>query len=599
MKTRFLVFFLGLTFFVTSCQKEDDIDYTLFSQNIESNIQNGGLLMNVRAKGDDYLFVFEKTSMSIPQQFVREVKTDIEQWRTTVTYNNGSSYIIPSKGTDISGFIVNTIVNPSHYCPLAARVVVNLPVTGRMKVVVHSKENATTPNVEYYFKSIEKGQTLDILGLYQNYSNRVTLIYTDLEEQERGRTTITIPVGKLNLAYLPMKIKVVNAELSKTEPGMTLISSPGESEADTSIPYFLDMDGEIRWVADWSQHPQLKNIGAQGGLQRLKNGNYIVGDGNNHLLAEINLLGEIVRKWDLNALGYTYHHEVSQSENGNYLVAVTKNSAKLSNGLNSRIYDHIIEFNPVTSAIVKEWDLTTMLDSSRYTPIDPSQPGASFGQTQSNWCHNNAVSSWGNNYLANARFQGVFKYGAAGDVKWVISPHKGWRDKFNRYLLQPVKNDGTPITDQDVILGNKSSDDFEWSWGGHNPVLMPNGHILVFDNGYGRHFDMTNQSGSKLYSRIVEYEVDEEKRTVRQVWQYGKERGQECYAAALSSVQYLPVTGNRLFCPGMGCLLSDGYHGARVIELNAQTGEVVFEMEIVPRSMTAFHRAKRMALYPD
>ena len=123
---------------------------------------------------------------------------------------------------------------------------------------------------------------------------------------------------------------------------------------------------------------------------------------------------------------------------------------------------------------------------------------------------------------------------------------------------------------------------------------MPNGHILVFDNGYGRNHKKTPFTDPGQYSRIVEYEVDETNKTVKQVWEYGKDRP-ECYAMAMSSVQYLPQTGHVLFCPGVGNKLSNGSYGGRVVEIDPQTNEVVCELEVG----TSFHRASRISLYPE
>ena len=100
------------------------------------------------------------------------------------------------------------------------------------------------------------------------------------------------------------------------------------------------------------------------------------------------------------------------------------------------------------------------------------------------------------------------------------------------------------------------------------------------------------------YSRVVEYKINVDKRTVQQVWAYGKERGPESFAEALSGVQYLSQTGHILFCPGMGVPTSKG-PGGRIIEIDPQTKDVIFEMEITASSNTAFHRVTRMLLYPD
>ena len=44
---------------------------------------------------------------------------------------------------------------------------------------------------------------------------------------------------------------MVKAQYDRMEPGMNLVNSPGQDETDTSIPYMIDADGEIRWILDW------------------------------------------------------------------------------------------------------------------------------------------------------------------------------------------------------------------------------------------------------------------------------------------------------------------------------------------------------------
>ena len=593
--TPFFVFIiLTLLFSCENNELDNELEFNELRVNIETIINQGSLLRNITEKENDYLLEFESGIVKVAKALISEIEVNKKDWETSLIYHNGKKIIIPTIGDSINSFIVNTIINPSGYNPLSAQIVLNFPTLGKVKLVIHSKEKSLSEDIEYSFKSVEKVQSIPILGLYQNYNNKVSIIYTDKEGLTRGETVIEIPIGNVKHYYLPSRLNILKAIPDKMEPGMNLINSPGESNADTSIPYMVDTDGEIRWILDWSNSPILKNIGAHCGLHRLRNGNYVIGDVNNHLLAEVNILGEIVQKWDLASLGYTFHHEVSEAKNGNFLVAVSKNIAKIQNGKDSRIYDHIIELDPISGSVKKEWDLVNMLDSSRY-----DFPGSPLGQTQSNWLHNNALTTFGDDYLANGRYQGIFKFDLNGELKWIISAHKNWKEKYHKYLLQPLKKNGEPITDSKVISGEKNSDEFEWTWGGHSSLMMPNGNILVFDNGYGRNFDSNSTDENNLYSRIVEYEINENNKTIRQVWQYGKERGRECYAPAVSNVQYLSQTGNRLFSPGLGNTLSDGNSGARVIEINPETNQEVFELEISAPGSIVFHRALRISLYPD
>ena len=99
---------------------------------------------------------------------------------------------------------------------------------------------------------------------------------------------------------------------------------------------------------------------------------------------------------------------------------------------------------------------------------------------------------------------------------------------------------------------------------------MPNGNILVFDNGTYRNFEDKNR-----YSRAVEYKIDEENRTVQQVWQYGKERGVDFYSSVVSDVDFMPDSQHVLVTSGY--LHPRTNHSAKIVEVDYETGEEVFE----------------------
>lgn len=59
---------------------------------------------------------------------------------------------------------------------------------------------------------------------------------------------------------------------------------------------------------------------------------------------------------------------------------------------------------------MQEWDLVHMLDSARYGMTDYDLTSDPFAQSASNWAHNNGIVEWGDDYLATARYQGIFKF---------------------------------------------------------------------------------------------------------------------------------------------------------------------------------------------
>lgn len=567
---------------------------------IDAYIKQGILLQSYAEESDQYVLTFEdQTTLRLPSRDIRQVASHPERWMTVFTLANDQEYSIPTLGTSLDPFIKEIKVNPSGYCPLAATVRMDLPTKGCFQIKVHAKEGAVSPDIQHTFAFADSySQDIPVLGLYADHTNQVDLIFTDKNGKERGRTSVEIPTGPLQIKRLPTH-HVVARQIDRMEPGMTLVSCPGESETDTSIPYMVDADGEIRWVLDWEKSKEMAHIGAQCGVSRMNNGHFAVGDFNNNRLLEIDVLGNIINLSDLNALNYSFHHEVNATGNGKLLVTVTKKDARLTDG-SSRMLDYIMEFDPAGGTVAQEWDLAALLDTARYGRIDQALPGSEYyGQSASNWLHNNGVCERSGQILATARWQGVFLFSRQGELKWVIAPHLKWRPEYEKYLLQPLDKDGRPITDREVLEGKKSHPDFDWTWGVHCPIALPNGNVLVFDNGYCRHH-IPRKAGDPLsYSRAVEYKIDERDMTIRQVWTYGQERGLSCYASATSSVQYLPKTGHILFCPSTAKNLEGGVAGGRVIEVDPETNEVVYELEVLTTSYIAFHRAGRMSLYPE
>ncbi len=85
---------------------------------------------------------------------------------------------------------------------------------------------------------------------------------------------------------------------------------------------------------------------------------------------------------------------------------------------------------------------------------------------------------------------------------------------------------------------------FDWPFGQHSPALLPNGDLLLFDNGASRNF--AGFWGS--FSRAVIYRIDEAAMTVRQIAQFILSKSESSYT--VSNTHRLPVTGNIFIQPG-------------------------------------------------
>lgn len=105
---------------------------------------------------------------------------------------------------------------------------------------------------------------------------------------------------------------------------------------------------------------------------------------------------------------------------------------------------------------------------------------------------------------------------------------------MSSYLLTPLHATGDPVAEQPVVEEWLSASDFDWTWGQYCVSYLPDGNLMVFDNGFLRHYVVDGE----MYSRVVIYHIDEAVHTVKQVWDYERERGADTYSGFLSSAVY-------------------------------------------------------------
>jgi len=106
-----------------------------------------------------------------------------------------------------------------------------------------------------------------------------------------------------------------------------------------------------------------------------------------------------------------------------------------------------------------------------------------------------------------------------------------------------------------------------WFLRGHAPEILPDGNLLVHDNG---------SSAERPYTRIMEYELDQEARTIRPVWQYPPEGTRDEWFSSVWGDADRLANGNTLFASG-SVFGSDA--SGRLVEVTP-SGEVVWQVEM-------------------
>lgn len=486
-------------------------------------------------------------------------------------------------------FTDTLILNPSGYAPLSALLKKQTRESTKAKITIRAK-SASVQDLSYQYSNYATQHELAVLGLYPSHLNTVLVDFTDAQGNIKESLTYTIQTDSLN-NQMP-NIVIVQADQTQMSAGMTLVSYFGNGTPN--FPIIFDEKGNIRWYLDFSTHPVLNTMRYDNGMERNSDGYFVFGDIPSNTVYEVDMLGNFKNSFGLG--DHTFHHQVFQESEDRYLITTSKNSSIHSNG-DPTVEDYAVLVDRSSGNIIKEWDLKNSLDENRtiWTGSVLSNPV--------DWFHGNGIISGGTDgsIIISGRTQGVAKLSSNNQPIWIIAPHKDWDTSrlgynMNNYLLTPLDAAGMPITDTSVLNGHTNHPNFEWPWYQHAPKLMPNGNLILFDNG-----DNRNYLGGNSYSRAVEYEIDEQQMTIKQVWSYGKTRGTDCYSRIVSDVDYLADKDNILFSPGFGLSNNSLPNGGKIVEVDRSSKNVVFEAHINPVDgvFLAFTRAERLSLYPN
>lgn len=422
------------------------------------------------------------------------------------------------------------VQDPYGWSPLTALVMFDTKTPSEVSITVKGKDaRSTLSNV---FKGFKTHHEIPVYGLYAASANQVTL---NVKYQD-GRTytkTLTITTGALPEKFPNVDVKTVDP--SKYADGFTFMV--GQSNNDINKPFAVDINGDVRWYLSGGEQ-----LGEVGPIRKMSDGKILLFsdklERQPYYKASFYLLdltGKVHKEYVRNGL----HHDVIELPNGNYLAVTEEYGAKTTE-------DVVVELDGKTGEVVRTLDFKEIYHVDPLVGNDSflrgntlvgllQKPDATFNQMQEkarqglahDWLHINAVHyiPAEDSILVSARHQNaVFKVNLkTREIVWIITDHKGndWPEDMKSKLLTPV---GQP---------------FDWQYGQHAVTMLPNGDIFLYDNGNyaGKTADIS--AAKDCYSRGVIYRVDEKNMTVKQVWQYGKERGGELYTPYIGDVDYL------------------------------------------------------------
>jgi hypothetical protein len=407
--------------------------------------------------------------------------------------------------------------------PLAGTLQLTTDVPSRISISVYDGTN-TWSRKFYDYSTVH---SLPLLGFKPQRSNSITVTVLDKDGNQavapQPLTFITAPLP----GDFP-KIVLLESKPDKMEPGYTLFRGQNNNNSKGYLT-IVDSSAEVVWYS---------GVTSSLDVRQLSNGDLWIPALNSIL--EINMLGQTVKTRILPS-GKPYNHECYLTDHGTILylsdaTRVVTNFPTSATNPNAPArttnvwHQPVIELSATNLAVVNTWLPIDMLDPRRISYFTFTSWSAVYGV---DWGHANAITEdpRDDSLIVSFRHQNaVIKFSrSTGQLKWILGNHDNWPPQLQQYLLTPV---GTP---------------FEWPYGQHAPKITPQGTLLLFDDGNYRAspFD-TFLPDANNYSRAVEYQIDEDRMEISQVWEYGASPAPSIFSVSRGDAEWLNQTGNIL-----------------------------------------------------
>lgn len=446
-------------------------------------------------------------------------------------------------------------VDPYNIAPLSAIVSFKTPKPATISITVEGKNGAAP--LTQQFETMTTKHQIPVYGLYEGEATEVTL-NAKYRDGTTSSATISITGNTLPDDFVP--VGVVQADTTQMANGWTFFMA-GSLQG---YVYAIDEAGSVRWIFTE------KGLGAASVFLPLENGNYLVGGDKSfgqyykYSLFEIDLTGHIVHEYMIDG----YHHDAEELPSGNLLL--------LANNINGQVVeDTLYEVDRETGAILRTWDFNAYFNVGNYNESGQHVSDINYGTSTSDWLHINGIdyNEQTNSLLISSRHQdAVFSMDlGTGEINWILSnPNDLWPQYLADKLLTPA------------------DDNFEWQYGQHNAIWLPNGDIMLFDNGDYRSKTSEDilDAATQSYSRAVIYHINQQDKTVSQVWEFGKDKGYDHFSAYISSVQYL---GEDHYLIDFGGIVKNAAGEATYNIMDGITGSSRSEVYEIKNGTIVFH----------
>ncbi len=444
--------------------------------------------------------------------------------------------------------------NPNPRAPLAAVLTFATDVPTATQVRIADDAGRTWELTFDEASAPQRG--LALVGFRPGRRHEIRVVLRDRAGRETAAPATLLfqapPLPAAADAFPPLT--VTRDSSAPVEPGYTLLSVRRQGPGRPTDPFntgwgmivAIDAEGVPVWYYEASARIS--------DFERGPNGNLFLCTLEYEIL-EIDLLGNEVARWHaagrpkgagpgISVPTMTFHHEIDLLPGGNLVVLGTdrralpnyytsETDARAPRQTQQVMGDEVIEFSR-EGRVVRKWNAFDHLDPYRigYETFSGYWERRGFPGTL-DWSHaNNLVYDPSDDSLLVS-----FRYLAAivkidrvsGQVKWILGKPDGWAEKYRPLLF-------------------RAEGDLQWFQHQHSPFPTSRGTLIVFDNGnYGTMPFTPPKPRAETFSRAVEYQLDPERRTVRQVWASAQGPGPDTVLSeAMGNAEQMPGTGNVL-----------------------------------------------------
>lgn len=456
--------------------------------------------------------------------------------RHTTIYNSLLSHV--TEGSPTAGWSHN----PYGTAPLSGYLGVWSTSTNPIRVQI--SDDIGSVSVDYTYTPVIGANLIPIVGFSPDAANQFV---------------VTIPgIGTVSTTILTNPLPPTDEELgSPSTEGFPIfeVTSPMSDPPETInelyfASYFgrynvgIDHEGTVRWYTT-REIPSFNTF-------RIANG---------HFLATANDFNEFKHMYEFDVVGRVHafyvldnncHHSIEQLPNGNILFPSEYSDPNSDpTSYEPTTEDGISIMDATTGLEIAYYDTRDIMDFSRNprprTPADYSE--------YYDWIHiNQSYYDEVNNLIINSgRQQGVFGFDFdTAELVFVMAPHFGWSEDFNKYLLTPVDEAGNPIYDlSDESDADRADKEF-WNWGQHSVIRVPNEAVGIIDfiilnnSNFRAREDALSVPPYENHTNIGRYRIDLSNMTITKLFEYGKDEvGNKGYSSYVCNVRILD-NGNYL-----------------------------------------------------